>query len=468
MEQLCTQASTKTWIWNFDMSSTKQQVRQKEAVTRIIREVADSLDLNASVILWDETRLPLGKDVTSPLAIRIKDPGLISSMLRWPSLDKLIRYYAHGYLDIEGGSIIDLGEQLVFIKSRKKLKHLNRAKMLRELFPFLFSKGLQNRPVRDFDGDEEGEKRDRVDNTAFVAFHYDLSNEFYSLFLDPEMVYTCAYFTDADNSLAQAQLDKMDMICRKLRLQRGDRFLDIGCGWGGLLCHAARHYGVEAYGISLSVEQLEYARLKIKEQNLEKQVRVEFRDYADLPEVGMFDKIASIGMYEAIGVDNIENYFQVIRSVLADGGLFLNHGITRRFKRKKGRFSHRAEQKARQKYILPGGELDDLGSTIQRFENTGYEVHDVEGWREHYAITTRHWCERLTENREAAIALVGEEAYRIWVAYLGGVSFSFQRGTARIYQILASGSAKGPSAVPLTRSDIYQSENAAVRQEDEN
>ncbi len=433
---------------------TAKAKRQDKAITEIIAQFAEVLDVNASVKLWNGQKLPLGQDVTSSLALVIKDPGTISALLHWPTLDHLIRQYAQGNIDLEGGTIIDFGELFQKTSSRKKLKALRRRELLKNSLPFMFARGKKAGVSREFYGDEVGDRRDQVDNTAYISFHYDLSNDFYKLFLDKEMVYTCGYFKDSSNTIDQAQIDKMDMICKKLRLKEGDRFLDIGCGWGALVCHAAEHYGVRAYGISLSVDQLEYARHKIRDKGLGDRVRVDFLDYMDLK--GEFDKISSIGMYEAIGVPNIPDYLRIIQSVLAKDGLFLNHGITRRAKKKKKKFTARPEQRALQKYIFPGGELDDLGNTIQLLEHAGFEINDTEGWREHYALTTRHWCERLTENRAEAEKIVGPEAYRIWVAYLGGVALSFQRGSARIYQVLCTKSAKGKSPLPLTREDLYR------------
>jgi cyclopropane-fatty-acyl-phospholipid synthase len=366
----------------------------------------------------------------------------------------LIRHYAHGQIGIEGGTLIDLGTQLSDGGTRKRLKQISKARLLSNLLPFLFAPGVKPPRSRDFAGDEIGEGRAKEQNKDFIKFHYDVGNDFYRLFLDPEMQYSCAYFTDATNTLEQAQRDKLDMICRKLRLKPGERFLDIGCGWGGLVCHAAKHYGVRAHGITLSEAQLAVARERIAANGLEGQVTVEIRDYADL--AGRYDKIASIGMYEHIGVANIPRYLGKVRGLLSLEGLFLNHAISRRAKKTGHRFYKRAEQRALLKYIFPGGELDDIGHTVQAMEHHGFEVHDVEAWRPHYAMTTRHWCERLTERREEAIALVGEETYRIWVAYLAGCSLAFMRGTAKIYQTLASRSGKGLASLPLTREDLYR------------
>ncbi len=269
------------------------------------------------------------------------------------------------------------------------------------------------------------------------------------------MVYTCAYFIDWSHDIARAQNDKLEMICRKLRLKPGDRFLDIGCGWGGLVCHAAQHHGVTAHGVSLSNEQLAFARAKVARLGLQDRVTLEYQDYTKM--TGQYDKIASIGMYEAIGLQNIPRYMQTVRGLLAEDGLFLNHAIARRAKRGSWLPERiRPEQRALAKYIFPGGALDDIGHTIAEMELAGFEVHDVEGWRMHYARTCELWCDRLTARKDEAIRLVGEEKYRIFVAYLAGCSLAFQRGTARLFQTLASKSAKRPSPLPPTRADLYR------------
>jgi cyclopropane-fatty-acyl-phospholipid synthase len=420
----------------------------------LVADLAQHLDLDVSVRLWDGSLVPLGSRQANGLAITIASPGVISSLLRRPTLDRLIRHYAHGHIGFEGGTLVDLGRKLGGDGSRKRLKDLNKRKLAGHLWPFLLAPAQKPERARDYGANAEGAGRAQAENRDFIQFHYDVGNPFYELFLDPEMQYSCAYFTDWDNTLEQAQRDKLEMICRKLRLKPGDRLLDIGCGWGGLICYAAAHYGVTAHGVTLSDAQIDLARKRIKDRGLGARVTAEIRDYAELD--GHYDKIASIGMYEHIGIANIGKYFGKVRSLLAPDGLFLNHAISRRAKRKRRRFSARAEQRALQKYIFPGGELDDIGHTVQAMEQTGFEVHDVEGWRDHYALTTKFWCERLTERREEAIALVGEETYRIWVAYLAGCSLAFSRGTARIYQTLASKGTKGPAPIPSTRADLYK------------
>ena len=434
--------------------TSKQASKHLQAAKDLVSELGRHLDVPVGVRLWDGSVTALGAGEANGVTISIAGPGVIASLVRRPTLDRLIRLYAHGEIGFEGGTLIDLGERLGQAGGRKRLQKIGKTRLLKSLWPFLFEPGARLDRSRDFAGDATGEGRAKAQNRDFIQFHYDVGNEFYRLFLDGEMQYSCAYFTDWGNSLEKAQLDKLDMICRKLRLQPGESLLDIGCGWGGLVCHAAEHYGVTAHGITLSEAQLELARQRVAAKGLSDRVTLEIRDYADL--TGRFDKIASIGMYEHIGLANIPRYFATVRGLLAENGLFLNHAISRRAKRNKRRFASRPEQRAMLKYIFPGGELDDIGHSVAAMEGAGFEVHDVEAWRQHYALTTRAWCERLTTRRDEAVALVGEETYRIWVAYLAGCSLAFMRGTLRIYQTLASKSAKGAAPLPPTRADLYR------------
>ncbi|MFN0219499.1 MAG: class I SAM-dependent methyltransferase [Hyphomicrobium sp.] len=429
--------------------------RQLDAVRGVARDIAARLDLNAWLRLWDGSRVPLGKAPTSELEIKIASPGVLRAILRKPVLDTIIRQYVEKGIDFSGGTLIELGREINKRDRSAKISGLDTVKIAARLAPFLFAEEAAVKDAHGFGGDIIGRRAEKRDNTAYISFHYDLSNEFYALFLDPEMVYTCAYYTDWNNGVEQAQIDKLDMICRKLRLKPGDRFLDIGCGWGALLCHAAKNYGVKAHGVTLSKEQLAFAEAKVKRLGLEGQVTFAFIDYINLH--GQFDKIASIGMYEAIGLENIPRYMRKVRSLLADDGLFLNHAISRKAKRRRLLPERvRPEQRALAKYIFPGGALDDIGHTIQEMELAGFDVADVEGWRMHYARTTRLWSERLTSRKDEAIKLVGEEKYRIFIAYLSGCALSFERGTARLYQTLATKSAKGPTPLPPTREDLYR------------
>lgn len=434
-----------------------QDQKQIESARALVRELSDKLDLDAFVRLWDGSRLPLGQNARGNFEIKIADPGVIGAILRKPSLDTMIQQYVAKGIDFSGGTLVDFGKQLQKDGKSVKLKIKDIARLGLKLVPFMFAKSGAAKDMHGFEGDITGGKRRISDNKDYIQFHYDLSNDFYALFLDPEMVYSCAYYTDWSNTVEQAQRDKLEMICRKLRLKPGDRMLDIGSGWGGLVCHAAQNFGVKAHGCTLSEEQLAFAREKVKRLGLEDRVTFELIDYSNV--TGTFDKIASIGMYEHIGLKNIPAYMNKVRALLADDGLFLNHAISRRAPKDgkawyKGRV--RPEKKAIAKYIFPGGELDDIGHSIAAIERSGFEVHDVEGWRLHYARTCQLWCERLTANKDEAIRHVGEEKYRIWVAYLAGVSLAFSRGTLRLFQTLASKSAKRPPALPPTRADLYR------------
>ena len=270
------------------------------------------------------------------------------------------------------------------------------------------------------------------------------------------MQYSCGYFTDADNSLDQAQHDKLEMICRKLRLQPDEKFLDIGCGWGGLVCHAAQHHGVKAHGVTLSQEQFDFATAKAKRLGLEDRVTIELRDYSTLD--GTYDKIASVGMYEHVGIANMPRYINKISSLLRDRGMLLNHGVSRTAKP-----TRRAARRIRPgrrlllKYIFPGSELDHVGHTTDLLEIHGMEVRDIEAWREHYGMTIKHWYRRLEARKKEAIDLVGSDRFRIFALYLAGTSSGLRDGSIHICQVLAVKKAsKGPSGLPLTRADLYR------------
>ena len=262
-------------------------------------------------------------------------------------------------------------------------------------------------------------RHQRRSNRANIGYHYDVSNAFYRLWLDRQQVYSCAYFPTDDTTLDDAQTAKLEHICRKLRLRPGERFLDIGCGWGALLFRAAEVHGVDATGITLSKNQFDYVNSEIAARGLAGRVRVELRDYVDLPEDTLYDKIASVGMFEHVGVARFPKYFGKIRRILTPGGLVLNHGITHNPLGAHSLGSGLGDFV--EDYVFPGGELVHVSEVIAGMAAQGLEVIDAEALREHYAKTLWHWCERLEANADAARAEVGEEKYRVWRIYLAGI-----------------------------------------------
>lgn len=426
------------------------------SVKGLIPHLVEAMDSPVSLRLWDGSIHPLGRNSDPNLYLSISDSGVIGSLLRRPSVENVMMHFARGQIDFHGADLLTFIETMRVKNSRKRAKSIRKWPMAKGLLPFLFApaKPAREDPSLAVKGNEM--QKTGADNRALIQFHYDVGNEFYKLFLDEKMVYTCAYFTDWNNSLEQAQLDKVDMVCRKLQLKPGERFLDIGCGWGALVCHAAEHYGVEAHGVTLSQAQVDLAREKIKSLGLEDRVKVDLKDYNDVE--GQYEKIASIGMIEHVGIANLPNYMSKVNSLLPDRGLFLNHGITRPAKSSRRKFKRiRPEQRLLRKYIFPGGELDHIGHTIEAMETHGFRVQDVEGWRDHYALTCRHWCQRLWDNREEATRIVGRERFRLWLAYLAGVSLSFGDGSACLFQTLTvKHSAKGHSQTPPTRRHLYE------------
>ncbi len=431
--------------------SEKQLASAKEVCQRL----AEKLDSKISVRLWDDSVHPLGSQVLDGYEISISGPGVIGALIRRPTAENLLCLYARGHVDFHGANIVEFMRTARVKGSRRRARSIPKALIAKGLLNFVFARDVEAASGLRFAGDDQGHHRKQSDNRDFIKFHYDIGNEFYRLFLDPEMVYSCAYFRSWDESLEQAQLNKLDMICRKLQLQPGDRMLDIGCGWGALICYAAEHYGVTAHGITLSDAQLEIAQQRIKERGLEGRVTAAICDYNDVQ--GEFDKVSSVGMAEHVGIKNLPTYLQKVRSVLVPGGLFLNHAITRPAKSSARKFNRKnAERRLLTKYIFPGGELDHQGHVLDSMEAGGFEVHDVEGWRDHYGLTCEHWARRLEANKVEAIRMVGEEKYRMWLLYLGGVAMALQDGSARIFQTVARNqTVRGHSGMPCTREHLY-------------
>ncbi len=310
----------------------------------------------------------------------------------------------------------------------------------------------------------------RTRDAGQISFHYDVSDDFYQLWLDPRRVYSCAYYADPAMTLAQAQEAKLDLICRKLDLRPGERFLDVGAGWGGLLMWAAEHYGVDATGITLSKNQHLHVDRLIRERGLEGRVRMELRDYRDLPEDAPFDKIASVGMFEHVGRANLPVYFRKLHALLRPGGLLMNHGITSGFlddAAVSGGLGNFIE-----KYIFPGGELFHISHVLREMAGADLESVDTESLRPHYAKTLWAWSDTLEERLPEAERILteshgadrGQQILRAFRLYLAGCAMAFEEGWVSLHQILAirpdgnvdSGELRGAQSVyPFRRKYIY-------------
>ncbi|ENZ75354.1 MAG: cyclopropane-fatty-acyl-phospholipid synthase family protein [Pseudomonadota bacterium] len=437
--------STKAFIGSVPSTDT-------EPALRILRRLLAGMEKPPALRLWNDTLH--GHDTAVDFTLVVRDPSLLRQLVVARSPLLLADAYFRGVLDIEGdlyGALrLKNHFESIHLSWRDKLALLKDALMLPapDLGEIKPDAGFASRVARRF-----AHRHSRHSDRAAISFHYDVSNKFYGLWLDEERVYSCAYFEQPSDSLDTAQRNKLEHVCRKLRLRPGERLLDIGCGWGALVCWAAREHGVHAHGITLSERQLEYARERIRIEGLQDRVTVELRDYRDLEGEGVYDKVSSIGMFEHVGLRNLPAYYAVVRRMLKPGGLFLNHGITH----DEEGWNKTAATEFINRYVFPDGELDCISNIQLGMERAGFEIHDVEGLRPHYAMTLRHWVHRLEAQRDAAIAEVGEAAYRVWRLYMAACALEFEAGGSGIYQILASNRHPGKWPVPMTRRDLYRS-----------
>jgi cyclopropane-fatty-acyl-phospholipid synthase len=303
-------------------------------------------------------------------------------------------------------------------------------------------------PVTGAEARLRGIRHSRRRDAEAIRHHYDLPPEFYALFLDSSMTYSCAYFESPDDDLDTAQLSKLEHVCRKLRLRPGETLLDIGCGYGSLVLHAAQHHGVHALGITLSAAQVDESRRRIRERGLEDRVVVRLGDYRD--DNGTHDAVASIGMVEHVGRRKLGEYSAAVQRSLRPGGRALIHGITQR----PGMVWNRAS--FNDAFVFPDGELEDIGLMVREYEHAGLEVRDVESLREHYELTLRHWLRRLDAGWEDAVRIAGEARALVWRLYMTGAAVSFRLGTVAIHQtLMVRPDGEGSSNLPLTRRDWY-------------
>jgi len=378
------------------------------------------------VVLWDGREVAFS-DVPR-VTLRLKDTAAATALMR-PTLMSLAQAYIDGKADLEG----DVREA---IRSAEAFSRAGN----RSLFQ---SQGPTNA------------RRSRREDRDAILHHYDVSNDFYALWLDPRMVYSCAYFRTGSESLETAQVQKLDHICTKLMLQPGDDFLDIGCGWGALVMHAARHYGVRATGVTLSENQHRLANERIRDAGLASRCRVLLQDYRDIPGEETYDKIASVGMFEHVGLKHLPEYFGAVRRLLKEQGLFLNHGITSSDTRNRAVGLGGGEFIGR--YVFPKGELPHLHLVVREMSDRDLQVHDVECLRAHYAKTLDRWSGNFEQHLEAAARASSERTARIWRLYLAGCAHAFEQGWISIYQVLATRQSRpGFATLPLTRDWMYR------------
>ncbi len=424
----------------------------------VFAELSRHLDADLCLELWNGERIRFSSTARDDIRVIIASPSALQRLLRKPDMNTFAELYALGDLDVAGGTVIDLMRRFDHVQFRHLPAKVNKARLLKAALPILFARAPARQSGMDFAGDVAARPDQGRDDKALIHFHYDLSNAFYELFLDPEMVYSCAYFASPDDDLETAQRQKLDLICRKLRLQPGDRLFDPGCGWGGLICHAAQHYGAIAYGTTLASEQLAWCEAKIERLGLGDRVKVELRDCRTVTPEVPFDKIAQIEMIEHVGVDNHDAFYRNLGRILRPRGIYVGQASARRAAGADDRaFRKRSPYMAFiDRYIFPGGELDHIGMTCAALERAGFEVHDVEGMREHFQRTCEHWARQLDVRKDEGAALVGMPRTRIWLLYLSLCALSFERTTLNLFQIVATNRRPGASGIALDRSLIFR------------
>ncbi len=398
-----------------------------------------------AIRFWDGTIWDSEPGQPRRFTLCLNHPGSLCKMFWQPNEVKLGEAYIYDDFDIEGdiGAVFSLADYVTNLSTgfTRWLRYGARLLDL-ALGGHVWKLGRAAK----LGGRLHTKKRDK----RAVTFHYDMSNEFFALWLDKRMVYSSAYFGALDDDLDTAQKRKLDYICRKLRLKPGERLLDIGCGWGGLLIHAAKHYGARALGITLSSPQAELANELISREGLSGRCSAKVLDYRDIHEPEGFDKLVSVGMFEHVGEAKLSEYFRRARRLLRPGGVFLNHGIARAM----GNTGRRGPGFV-DRYVFPDSDMVPLSSTLRIAERAGFEVRDVESLREHYALTLRSWVRRLEAKYHDARRITDEATYRIWRLYMSGSAYEFQRGRLSVYQVLMVKPDRGRSGLPLTREDWY-------------
>jgi cyclopropane-fatty-acyl-phospholipid synthase len=389
-----------------------------------IEEMRQRVRLPLRVVLWDGQQLDLG--IAAPqVTIKIPDASSLPYLLT-PSLANLGKAYVEGKIDIEGRAheIIRIGSAL----AASALKPEGRLARMARL----------------------SHHSKKVDAEA-IQYHYDVSNDFYRAWLDDNLVYSCAYFENGDEDLATAQLKKIDHILTKIRVRPGDRLLDIGCGWGALIMRAAEKFGARCVGITLSQNQYDLARERVRRAGLSDRVDVRLEDYRDVS--GKFDRITSVGMFEHVGLKNLPMYFTRMQELLEDDGIAMNHGITSTDVDSGGAAYGASE--FIDEYVFPHGELPHISLVLRTMQEGGLEALDVENLRRHYAKTCGIWADNFEGNANDIRALVDDKRFRIWRVYLAGSSYAFEQDWISLYQVACVKAGRSPAAIPWSRRYIY-------------
>ena len=422
----------------------------EDKTRHVLSEIFDRCSLEkVGVRLWDGTMWP--DERPRPVVLALKHPEALGRMFLPGTEVGLAEAYLHNDFDIEGDieAAFEVGDFLLGRlgdwKKKLKLGGLLIALPARDAASTMG--GTARRLLPRIGGKKHSRARDR----CAVAFHYDVSNDFYRLWLDRQMVYSCAYFRSPTDDLDVAQEQKLDYICRKLRLRPGQRLLDIGCGWDALVLYAAKHFGVHAEGITSSEPQLEWGRERIADAGLINNATIELRDYREIAANGeLYDAIVSVGMAEHIGRERLPDYFAAAHRALKLGGVFPNQAIGEDIVLRPGdRDTSFIEQ-----YVFPDGDIPPLPIMLRAAESSGFEIRDVENLREHYALTLHHWLRRLEARHDEALRFVDEVTYRVWRLYIGGSAHGFRRGHIAVYQtLLRKLEPSGQAKLPLTRND---------------
>lgn len=418
-----------------------------EDLAPVVRALAGS-DLPVGFRFWDGSSF--GPDPAEATVV-VRSPRALRRLLFAPGELGAARAYVAGEIDVEGDIYAVLSIRDTVAAPDRPFRMRAGPSTLTNLVRAAYRHGALGPPLPPPPEEARlrGSLHSRARDASAISHHYDVSNDFYRLFLGETLTYSCAYFASPDLSLDEAQLAKYDLICRKLGLEPGMRLLDVGCGWGGMVMYAARTYGVKAVGVTLSANQAELARERVADAGLSSQVEIRLADYRDIDD-GPYDRISSIGMFEHVGLSKLAEYLSVLERLLPPRGRLLNHGISRPPgppALHRNSFIYR--------YVFPDGELHEVGRVVSAVQSAGLEVRDVESLREHYSRTLRLWVANLETNWSQAVDVVGVNRARVWRLYMAGSAVNFEAARTSIHQVLAVKSGpKGESGMPMTRSQL--------------